>query len=293
MEALFNQLVNRYLGHLNEGIIKGWLTELLPEVVGFFWSVVLALVVYVIGVRLIRVLLGIITKPMELRKVEKGVIQFTRSCMRIVLYAAMILIILQLFGVQTSSVAAAVASVGLTAGLALQGSLSNFAGGVLILLLHPFVVGDYIIEDTHGNEGHVSEITIFYTKLRTPDNKIIVIPNGVLANNSLTNTTMSDRRRVDLVVSIGYQDDIKKAKRILLDIAASEERCLPDEAVQVFVNDLGESAVELGLRFWVPTEEYWAVRWKTLEEIKLYFDAEGITIPYNQMDVHLVAADGK
>ena len=293
MNALFNQLLDRYLGHLNEGIIKGWLTEMLPEVVGFFWAVVLAIVVYVIGVRVIRVVISIVTKPMELRRVEKGVIQFTRSCLRILLYAALILIILQLFGVQTSSVAAAIASVGLTAGLALQGSLSNFAGGVLILLLHPFVVGDYIIEDTHGNEGHVSEITIFYTKLRTPDNKIIVIPNGVLANNSLTNATMSDRRRIDLVVSIGYQDDIRKAKGILLDIAAVEDRCLSDEPVQVFVNDLGDSAVELGMRFWVATDDYWAVRWKTLEEIKNQFDAEGITIPYNQMDVHLVAADGK
>ena len=293
MSALFNQLLDRYLGHLNEGIIKGWLTEMLPEVVGFFWAVVLAIVVYVIGVRVIRVVISIVTKPMELRRVEKGVIQFTRSCLRILLYAALILIILQLFGVQTSSVAAAIASVGLTAGLALQGSLSNFAGGVLILLLHPFVVGDYIIEDTHGNEGHVSEITIFYTKLRTPDNKIIVIPNGVLANNSLTNATMSDRRRIDLVVSIGYQDDIRKAKGILLDIAAVEDRCLSDEPVQVFVNDLGDSAVELGMRFWVATDDYWAVRWKTLEEIKNQFDAEGITIPYNQMDVHLVAADGK
>ena len=293
MSALFNQLLDRYLGHLNEGIIKGWLTEMLPEVVGFFWAVVLAIVVYVIGVRVIRVIISIVTKPMELRRVEKGVIQFTRSCLRILLYAALILIILQLFGVQTSSVAAAIASVGLTAGLALQGSLSNFAGGVLILLLHPFVVGDYIIEDTHGNEGHVSEITIFYTKLRTPDNKIIVIPNGVLANNSLTNATMSDRRRIDLVVSIGYQDDIRKAKGILLDIAAVEDRCLSDEPVQVFVNDLGDSAVELGMRFWVATDDYWAVRWKTLEEIKNQFDAEGITIPYNQMDVHLVAADGK
>ncbi|MBR1633837.1 MAG: mechanosensitive ion channel [Lachnospiraceae bacterium] len=293
MSALFNQLLDRYLGHLNEGIIKGWLTEMLPEVVGFFWAVVLAIAVYVIGVRVIRVVISIVTKPMELRRVEKGVIQFTRSCLRILLYAALILIILQLFGVQTSSVAAAIASVGLTAGLALQGSLSNFAGGVLILLLHPFVVGDYIIEDTHGNEGHVSEITIFYTKLRTPDNKIIVIPNGVLANNSLTNATMSDRRRIDLVVSIGYQDDIRKAKGILLDIAAVEDRCLSDEPVQVFVNDLGDSAVELGMRFWVATDDYWAVRWKTLEEIKNQFDAEGITIPYNQMDVHLVAADGK
>lgn len=293
MNALFDQLLDRFLGHLNEGIIKGWLTELLPEVVGFFWAVVLSIVVYAVGVRVIRIIIGLLTKPMELRQVEKGVIQFTRSCLRILLYAVLILIILQLFGVQTSSVAAAVASVGLTAGLALQGSLSNFAGGVLILLLHPFVVGDYIIEDTHGNEGHVSEITIFYTKLRTPDNKIIVIPNGVLANNSLTNTTMSDRRRIDLVVSIGYQDDIRKAKGILLDIAAAEERCLPDEAVQVFVNDLADSAVELGLRFWVATENYWAVRWKTLEEIKRQFDAERISIPYNQVDVHLVSGDGK
>ena len=196
-------------------------------------------------------------------------------------------IALHLFGVTTTSVAAAVASLGVTAGLALQGSLSNFAGGVLILLLHPFGVGDYIIEDTHGNEGTVAEISVFYTKLRTVDNKIIVVPNGTLANSSLTNATRSDRRQMDLKIPIAYDADIRKVKQILYDLAQEEEHRLPEEEIKVFVSELNDSSVDIGLRFWVPTDDYWNVRWKMLEDIKLTFDEEGITIPFQQVDVNI------
>ena len=191
-----------------------------------------------------------------------------------------------MFGFTASSLAAAVASLGVTAGLALQGSLSNFAGGLLILVLHPFRVGDYIIEDTHKNEGTVIEISVFYTKLRTIDNKIIVIPNGTLANTSLTNATKSDRRQMDLVVPIGYDADIKKAKDILMELVEAENRRLPED-VNVFVKELGASSVDLGLRFWVPTDQYWPVRWQLLEDIKIRFDAEKISIPFQQVDVNI------
>ena len=280
-------LSERFLENLNEGMVKRWLSAELPHILSLMWSVVLAFVLYLVGIRIIRFLLKLITKPMELRNVEKGVITFTRDMARIGMYAILIILILQLFGVTTSSIAAAIASVGLAAGLALQGSLSNFAGGVLILVLHPFVVGDYIIEDTHGNEGIVKEITIFYTKLSTPDNKVIVIPNGVLANNSLTNATTSDKRRIDLIISIGYDDDLRKAKQLLAEIVAEEPARLTAEEIQVFVDDLAEHAVTLGLRFWVGTNDYWTARWHTLERIKEVFDANGISIPYNQIDVHM------
>jgi small conductance mechanosensitive channel len=199
----------------------------------------------------------------------------------------MIVAILNLFGVQTSSVAAAVVSVLMTAGLSLQGALSNFAGGVLILVLHPFVVGDYIKEDTHGNEGTVIEISIFYTRLRTVDEKIVVIPNGVLANSSLTNITSQDVRRIDFRVGISYDDDISLAKKILTEIAKEHKGRIKDRDMQVFVDSLGDSAIIMGLRFYVKQQDYWTIRWGLNEQVKSAFDEAGITIPYGQMDVHL------
>ncbi len=278
----------KLLENFNEGLIKNWLASQLPHFLSLIWSVILAIILYVVGVRIIRFLLKVITKPMELRNIEKGVITFTHDMARIGMYAFLIILILQLFGVTTSSIAAAIASIGLAAGLALQGSLANFAGGVLILVLHPFIVGDYIIEDTHGNEGTVKEITIFYTKLSTIDNQIIVIPNGILANHSLVNVTGSTKRRIDLIVSIGYNDDIKKAKQLLEQIVINDPASLKNEEILVFVDDLADHAVALGLRFWVNTDDYWPVRWRTLEQIKEVFDDNGISIPYHQIDVHNV-----
>lgn len=274
-----------FLVELNSGIFGTWLSKFLSNGLDFFWSVVIALVVWFVGAKVIRFIRKLVRKAMERRDVDKGVTQFTDSMVKYGLYIVLIIVILNVFGIQTSSVAAAVASLGLTAGLALQGSLSNFAGGVLILILKPFKVGDYIIEDTHKNEGTVSEISIFYTRLRTLDNKVVVIPNGTLANASLTNVTTSDKRQIDLTFGIGYDDDLKKAKAILQQIAETTEERVKDTDIQIFVRDLAESSVNLGFRIWVPMDDYWKVRWELNERVKLTFDEEGITIPYNQLDV--------
>ena len=274
-----------FLVELNSGIFGTWLSKFLSNGLDFFWSVVIALIVWFVGAKVIRFIRKLVRKAMERRDVDKGVTQFTDSMVKYGLYIVLIIVILNVFGIQTSSVAAAVASLGLTAGLALQGSLSNFAGGVLILILKPFKVGDYIIEDTHKNEGTVSEISIFYTRLRTLDNKVVVIPNGTLANASLTNVTTSDRRQIDLTFGIGYDDDLKKAKAILQQIAETTEERVKDTDIQIFVRDLAESSVNLGFRIWVPMDDYWKVRWELNERVKLTFDEEGITIPYNQLDV--------
>lgn len=279
-------LSDNLIKNLDEGVMKNWLQSVLPSVLGFFWSVVLALLVAYIGGKIIGVVRKMFVKSLHRRNAEEGVCQFADQVLKYFLWIVVIVIILSLFGFTASSLAAAVASLGVTAGLALQGSLSNFAGGLLILVLHPFRVGDYIIEDTHKNEGTVIEISVFYTKLRTIDNKIIVIPNGTLANNSLTNATKSDRRQMDLVVPIGYDADIKKAKDILMELVEAEDRRLPED-VNVFVKELGASSVDLGLRFWVPTDQYWPVRWQLLEDIKIRFDAEGISIPFQQVDVNI------
>lgn len=287
MIVLSQVLSNGMIEHLDEGVLKSWLETVLPSVLSFFWSVILALLVAYLGGKIIKALRKGLQKSLERKDAEEGVKQFVDQVFKVFLWIVVIIIILGLFGFTASSLAAAVASLGVTAGLALQGSLSNFAGGVLILMLHPFRVGDYIIEDNHKNEGTVIEISIFYTKLRTVDNKIIVVPNGTLANNSLTNATKSDRRQMDLVIPIGYDADIKRAKEILHQLVTAETRRLEEESVNVFVKELNGSSVDLGVRFWVPTEVYWPVRWDMLENIKLTFDAEGISIPFTQMDVHV------
>lgn len=287
MILLSQVLSNGIVEHLEEGVMKSWLESVLPSILSFFWSVFLALVVAYIGGKVINLLRKGLRKSLERKDAEEGVKQFVDQVFKVFLWIVVIILILGLFGFTASSLAAAVASLGVTAGLALQGSLSNFAGGVLILMLHPFRVGDYIIEDNHKNEGTVIEISIFYTKLRTVDNKIIVVPNGTLANNSLTNATKSDRRQMDLVIPIGYDADIKKAKDILHRLVMEEQRRLPEADTNIFVKELNGSSVDLGVRFWVPTEEYWKVRWDMLENIKLTFDAEGISIPFAQMDVHV------
>ena len=280
-------LVDFITKNMSDGFLKKWLDTALPEVFAFFWAVLLAFLAVFICNKVGKFIRKIIQKGMTKKGVEHGVKTFVDSMLAAVFWIVAICIVLTLFGVTAASIAAAVASLGVTAGLALQGSLSNFAGGVLILVLHPFRVGDYIIEDSHKNEGTVIEISIFYTKLKTIDNKIIVIPNGALANNSLTNATKSDRRLIDLKVSIGYDDDIKKAKNLLVELINKENRRLEkrDDEINVFVSELGESSVELGMRFWVPTEDYWEIRWQMLEDIKYTFDANGISIPFNQMDV--------
>ena len=187
--------------------------------------------------------------------------------------------------------AALIASAGVAVGLALQGSLSNFAGGILILLLKPFVVGDYIAVPQEGIEGTVKEIQIFYTKMATVDNQTVVVPNSILTSNSLTNVTARPERKLDLKVGISYDADMKQAKHIIEEILHRDLSVIQDEEIVVFVSDLADSAVMIGLRAWVKTEEYWAARWRILEQIKTEFDQAGIEIPYNQLTVHL-SGDG-
>ena len=269
--------VSRFQQYINDHI---------PAVISFGMRMVLAIIVFIIGKKLIDLIRKIVRRSLEKSTVDKGVEQFTDSLLKCVLYFILIISLVKQFGVDTTSLAALLASGGVALGLALQGSLSNFAGGVLILLLKPFVVGDYIIEDAHGNEGTVKEIQIFYTKLATIDNKTIVIPNGSLSNTSLTNVTAKDERRLDIIVGIAYDSDLKKAKQLIETILREDEKILQEEQIVVYVDNLGESSVDIGLRAWVRTEEYWTTRWRVLEEIKLTFDREGIDIPFPQVTVH-------
>lgn len=259
----------------------------IPDLLAFGVRVVLCFLFFLIGRFVIKWIRKVVRRSLDRANTDQGVRQFIDSLLKFGLYALLLFIIATRLGVEASSIAALLASAGVAIGLALQGSLSNFAGGVLILLLKPFVVGDYIIEDTNHNEGTVKEIQIFYTKLTTLDNKTIVIPNGTLANNSLTNVTARPERQLDLKVGISYQADMKKAKELLEQLILNNPSIIQEEDHRVFVDNLGESAVILGLRAWVKTEDYWVTRWKLLEEIKTTFDENGIEIPYNQLTVHV------
>lgn len=269
------------------GVIKKYLYSLLPELTAFLSTIILAVVVYFIGSRIIKFLMKTYDKWAERREVDEGVRQFLRSMVKAALYLLLVFIILTLFGVTTASVVAVLGSAGLTLGLALQGSLSNFAGGVIILIMKPFKVGDYIIEDTHKNEGTVEEISLFYTRLATRDNQSVMIPNGILANSSMTNVTSNGKRRLDLSVGISYEADIRQAKEVLMQVVFAEACCLSEDEMLVFVSELADSCIVMGIRVWVKTEDYWPARWRLLENIKYALDENGIEIPYPQMDVTL------
>ena len=264
-----------------------YVQDSIPGLITFGLKVLAALVAFFIGRLVIRWIRKIVRRSFERSGADKGVEQFVDSLLKYGLYALLVFSLISSLGFDTTSVAAVLASGGVAIGLALQGSLSNFAGGVLILLLKPFVVGDYIIEDTNGKEGTVKEIQIFYTKLSTIDNKTIVIPNGMLTNNSITNARANDERQLDLRVGISYDADIRQAKSVIENLLIKDECIIKNEQINVFVHELADSAVVLGIRAWVKNEEYWETRWRLLEEIKLLLDENGIEIPYPQMTVHM------
>ncbi len=275
------------LQKIDKNLIKQYLKEYIPDMLNFAIQIVLAALLYIIGKHLISFARKVIRKTLERRGADLGVRQFLDSIIKYFLYIVLWLMILTLFGITTASVVAVLGSAGLTLGLALQGSLENFAGGVLILLLKPFHVGDYIVSSATGYEGTVQEITTFYTKLTTIDNRVILLPNGSLAGSAIVNATQQQTRRIDLTVGISYHSDLRKAKELLTWIVAKEERVLDGQPVDIFVSELKDSCVELGCRFWVKAEDYWQTRWDTLEEVKLTFDQYGVEIPFPQVDVNL------
>lgn len=275
------------LQKVDQNVIQQFLEDLVPDILNFSVQVVLAVLLYLVGKRLISFLCRFLSRSLEHRNVDLEVRQFLDSVSRYSLYFVLWLMILTLFGITTASVIAVLGSAGLTLGLALQGSLANFAGGVLILLLRPFHVEDYIISSETGHEGIVKEISTFYTRIQTADNQTVLIPNGRLADGAIVNVTGQQTRRIDIVVGIAYSADLKKAKQLLYDLTEKEERKLEDQPVNIFVSSLSDSCVELGCRFWVKSEDYWQTRWDTLEAVKLSFDENGIEIPFPQVDVHM------
>ncbi|MBO6137054.1 MAG: mechanosensitive ion channel family protein [Lachnospiraceae bacterium] len=249
--------------------------------------VLVSAICVIIGIKLIGAIRKLVKHSMERFGVENYLIHFVDSVLKVLMYVLLALLIAGNFGVDAASIVAVVGSVGITIGLALQGSLANFAGGVLILILKPFKVGDYILEDTNKNEGKVQAITMFYTTLQTYDGKAVMIPNGILSNASLTNYTGLNRRMIDLSVGIDYSSDIKKAKEVIYEVMRADPSVLEDSEPIVFVRSLGDSAVVMGGRLWVAADDYFPTLWRLNENVKLALDANKISIPFNQLDVHL------
>ncbi len=270
------------------GRIYTYIQEQMPSLIGFCVRVVMAIILFLVARKLIAWVLRVLKKSLTNMNVDKGVIQFACSIAKLVLYLLVIFNIGISLGIKESSVAALLGTAGVTVGLALQGGLANVAGGVMILLFKPFQVGDYIIQDqANGCEGTVSKIDMYYTTLLSVDNKNIVIPNGTLANSTVINVTARNHRRLEIKVGISYQSDIHQARNILEKILLDDPDTKTDSEMVVFVDELGESSVIMGLRVWVETEQYWPVKWRLNQKIKEEFDARGIEIPYRQMDVHI------
>ena len=248
-------------------------------------KVIAAIVVFVVGRWIAKGVTKFAEKVMNKRQVDPTIVSFVANMTYIALLVFVVLAALGQLGIQTTSFIAVIGAAGLAIGLALQGSLANFAAGFLMIIFRPFKVGDYI--EGAGTAGTVEAIQIFTTQLKTPDNKTVIIPNAGLTSGNIINWSVKGTRRVDLVMGIGYGDDIDKARTIMADILAKDERVLKDPAPKIAVVELADSSVNFVVRPWVKLEHYWDVYFDTTENIKKSFDAQGISIPFPQRDVHM------
>lgn len=248
-------------------------------------KLVLAVVVLFVGLSLIKRLVALMGSGMARTQAEPTLTRFLESLVSIVLKALLFISVASMIGIATTSFIAVLGAAGLAVGLALQGSLANFAGGVLILLFRPYKVGDFIT--AQGVSGTVAEIQIFNTILKTPDNVRIIVPNGSLSNGIISNFSSEPTRRVDFVFGIGYGDDIDVAKRVIADSIAADDRVMPEPAPQIVVSNLGESSVDITVRVWCVAADYWGLKFSLTEAVKLAFDQNGITIPFPQRDLHV------
>lgn len=252
-------------------------------------KVLAAIAILLIGKLAAKGVRGVIRRTLQRSKIDETLVSFVASMSYIGIMAFVVIAALGQLGVQTASFVVVLGSAGLVVGLALQGSLANFAAGVLMIIFKPFKAGDYI--EGGGVAGVVEEVGIFTTELKSPDNKKVIVPNGKITADNIINYTAKEIRRVDIVAGVSYQDDLDKVKNVLTDILAKDDRVLKDPAPTIAVLELADSSVNFAVRPWVKTGDYWDVFFATQESIKKRFDAEGICIPFPQQDVHLHKAD--
>ena len=258
-----------------------------PVVLNALWHIALALVIFFVGRWLSEKFLSRVALLDNKTKIDPGVAKFVRSLVRVALWALLIYFIADFLGVPTASFVALLGSIGVTVGLALQGSLSNFAGGLILMFLHPFKTGDYI-KTASDIEGTVVEIGLFFTTLRMADNKIITIPNGSLSAGNIINYNVLPVRRLSTTVGIAYEADTARAIELLTALIKSRKPLVNPEKALVYVKELGDSSVVLGLHYWVKTADYWDEAWSINQAIKDVLDQNGIAIPFNQLDVHVI-----
>ncbi|GJQ62032.1 MAG: mechanosensitive ion channel protein [Melioribacteraceae bacterium] len=255
------------------------------NVAGYIENLALGIIILVVGWVLIKIVKKGLTKALKRSEIDETISKFIVNVANVILLAALVIAVLNEVGVETASLLTVLGAAGLAIGLALQGSLSNLAAGVMLIIFRPFKVGQFV--EAGGTMGSVNEIQIFNTIMSTPDNKVIIIPNSKIIGDTITNFTERDTRRMDLVFGIGYGDDIKKAKDIIEKVLKADERVLKDPIYTIGVLELADSSVNLAVRPWVKTSEYWPLYWDLMENMKYEFDANGISIPFPQRDVHL------
>lgn len=266
-------------------ILENLLEKLITWIATNGIKLIVGLIALWIGWKLISKLVRIMNTILEKKKVDITLRKFLDGFVSLALRILLIIVIMECIGMETSGIAALIASAGLAIGLALQGSLSNFAGGIIILLIRPFNVGDFI--EGAGQSGTVENIGIFYTKLATGDNKQVLVPNGKLSNDSVVNYSAKETRRVDLKFSVSYSEDIIKVKKILEGVIKSEELILKDPKPFIALSEHADSSINFVVRVWCKTEDYWTIYFNLLEKVKIKFDEEKIEIPYQQVDIHL------
>ncbi|WP_455715105.1 mechanosensitive ion channel family protein [Anaerosporobacter sp.] len=269
--------------------LSKFLSNAQEKIIDFGIKLLIVFLIWFIGKKIIKGILHILDKTFNRSNLEASVTSFLMAVIKAFLYGILVVILINKIGMDTSSLVAVLGTATLSIGLALQGSLSNFAGGVLILVMKPFRVGDYII--TPDKEGTVTGLDIFYTRMLTADNRLVVIPNGTLSNSNIINVTHEPIRRLDISVSIDYSENIKKVKEILVQLISEHELVLKDYEAQIFVNSFDPSAINIGTRMWVKTEDYWTLKWDMLEKIKEAFDSNDVTIPFDQLDVNITNRD--
>ena len=281
--------VKESLHRFSPEAVKETLQSWIPGLLALGIRLAVAALIIFIGSRVAKGVKKFLNKTFQRMEMDLGVSKFLLSVAEVCIYAIAVFIAADNFGIPSASIIALLGSAGLAIGLSLKDSLANVAGGILILLMRPFTVNDYIV---FGDlEGTVQNIGLVYTTLAAADNKKITIPNGSISNGAVVNVTAQEKRRVDIEVGIGYTSDMKKAKEILYHIFESEPRVLKEEGITVYVGQLADSAVIIGGRGWTKTEDYWSVRWGIIESVKEEFDEAGIEIPYNQLDVNLKRAE--
>ena len=248
-------------------------------------KVLFGIIVLIVGFVIVKWVMKLVSKSKALQKAEPGIAHFTTNMISFALKIFVVFTVAMIIGVPAASIVALIGSAGVAIGLALQGSLSNIAGGIMLVFFKPFKVGDFI-DSADGAAGTVTDINVFYTTIETPDNKVLVVPNGALSNKPIVNYSEKDTRRVDLSFGVAYNSDLDKVKEVILRVANSHEKTLKEPAPVVLVSAYKDSAIELTLRFWCNNADYWACYFDVNENMKQAFDAAGITIPFPQLDVH-------